>query len=186
MQKATLPISYRLLTTSGAATSRMVCATVECFGGYEPSGTVHIANRGSVGNSIGTGSTEALISIRLKQEYNKRSFELLKASVMSTTGANGLAILVVNPSFGSPQTWNDVGDGSGLEVALDTDYTPGTGRIISSGYLSNNQDQRDLIGNSIFLPSSDIVGESDIITLLVTGVNGTETYFGSFDWKEFK
>lgn len=189
MRTPNLPICYRLESEIGnfaSVTSRMVCATVECFGGYEPTGLVYTANRGRSGNSISSPNTESLISIRLKDSFNKRSFEILKATVMATTGANGLAFLVVNPDFNTTPTWQDVGNDSGIEYSLATNYTVGTGKIISSGYLSNNQDQRDLIGNSIFLPSSNIEGKSDIITLAVTGVNGTETYYGSFDWKEYK
>lgn len=187
MSRASLPIRYEITQDAGdAVTSKMICSTVISNGGHNPTGVVYSANRGDAGESIG-GTKEPLINIRLKEEFNRRSLKLLDAAVISSSNANALVEIWLNADItgGAAAVWNDVGGGSGVEFDIVADgFAPGTGVLIASNYLSNNTDVINFELMSELQPSSNIAGQSDIITVAVESLGGAETFFGSINWKE--
>lgn len=188
MSTPNLPVRFHNVNTgatSGTTTMKHICSTVISEGGYDPLGITRSVDRGISGSVI-TTTLEPLISIRLKSAYNRVNITKLKSSVMTSTNANFRYVISLNPTItgGTAASWTSVTN-SAVEYDISQDGTVSNeGTVLSSGYVANSVEQLSVDLESAVGLAADISGTSDIITLSVQTISGSNTFFGSFGWKE--
>ena len=188
MTTAILPVRYEVTntnTTASASTLKQICSTVISEGGYEKKVAPYVARMTTVNASIGT-SFVPLVSIRLASGRTGAvvipdGYSVLPTSSGSTTFE---IVLVKNPTL-SGASWGAT-DSNNVERDLSaTSFTGGT--IINSQYvLSSNQAQGLATGGSDYnwdlQVGATIGGTSDIYTLAVRTLSGTQSAIGSMSF----
>ena len=173
---AKLPLRYEIKTDgSNSGEMRMMCGTVISEGGYMPLGHIHSVGRGTNWFSLVDNSERPILSLRLKNSFNRVTVRLRSLSVI--TGSNetyfyrvlrlsSASLLGTSQSGGL--VWLDSGIGSATEYNLnaETITVPNDVAIMGSGYLSQQ-------GNQI--PDITFLGnDSDLVSQypLVSHING--------------
>lgn len=188
MTTAILPVRYEVTNTNATASSstlKQICSTVISEGGYEKKVAPYVARMTTVNASIGT-SFVPLVSIRLASGRTGAvvipdGYSVLPTSSGSTTFE---IVLVKNPTL-SGASWGAT-DSNNVERDLSaTSFTGGT--IINSQYvLSSNQAQGLATGGSDYnwdlQVGATIGGTSDIYTLAVRTLSGTQSAIGSMSF----
>lgn len=184
-------IRYEIYSEGGAGELEHICSSVMSEGGLEKTGIVKSYNIG-VSDDVDITSEDitALLGIRLKKGYLDLSVDIEKISTMCDSGANYVWSLYLNPTLSTTPSWNI--DRGGVELfrtptggASNITITPGTGEILSSGYVSNNQDgSAEPLRTSIRI-GSKINEDRDILVLTVAKNEiGGEDFYGSITWRE--
>lgn len=187
MTTAILPLRYEITNTgaSTAATLKQICSSVISEGGYEKKVALNVARMTTAKTSIST-SFAPLVSIRLASGRTGAvvipdGYSVLPTASTSTTFE---VVMVKNPTL-TGASWVASGSSNVEQDTSATSYTGGT-IVYSQFVLSSNQAQ----GASS--PSGDynwdlqlgatIAGTSDIYTIAVRTLSGTQTAIGSLSF----
>ncbi len=175
MSRGSLPVRWECENLgSGAIANYMVqeCISVDSMGGNSPTGIpFHVDDED---NTVSVGGVlEPVISIRLKQLFERRTIEITNVSVLSTSNGNMRWILLLNGTLNNP-IWNDASNvESGVEFDVNSTTIAG-GRIIAGGNFANNTDGVSLPLNIEEFISSDIAGNVDIVTVAMQSFGAGE------------
>lgn len=187
MTTAILPIRYEIENTGAAAsgsTMTQICSTVISEGGYEQKSALTWARRTTVLTGV-TTTFVPLVSIRLKSTALGAVVlpSIFKALPIGSVLDYEIA-LVKNPTLSGPTSWNSNSHNVEFDVAS-TGFTGGTitdltyvsgsnqGSGTATGDLEYNFDQQ--LGVSL-------AGVSDIYTLAVRTISGTDDIIGSLSY----
>lgn len=187
MTTAILPVRYEITNTgaSTSATLKQICSTVISEGGYEKKVALNVARMTTVNSSIST-SFVPLVSLRLASGRTGAvivpdGYSVLPTASSSTTFE---IVLVKNPTL-TGASWV-ASDSSNVDQDLSaTSYTGGT--IVQQQFvLSSNQASGATAGGGDYnwdlQLGASISGTSDIYTLAVRTLSGTQTAIGSLSF----
>jgi len=197
MSTPNLPIRYEIKTTGNASTTgtlEQICSSAVSEGGYEPIGQKRTANRG-------TGSIEIvsenelvpLISIRKKSNYIGAKVIPTGFSIMTTTSADLLWELTLNPTINGSDNanWQSVVSSSvEYDISRDVTNSLSGGIVIRSGYVAggNAQTPAQLISEDEspgLQLGSDLNNNVDEMVLSAQVIGGTtENLFAAISWRE--
>lgn len=188
MTTAMLPIRYEITNTAATASAssmKQICSSVISEGGYEKRVAPQVARMTTANSGIGT-TFVPLVSLRLASGRTGAvvipdGYSVLPTSASSTTFE---IVLVKNPTLTAP-SWTA---SSSANVDMDisaTAYTGGT--IVDSVYvLASTQSNREVSNSSVYnwdlQFGATIAGTSDIYTVAVRTLSGTQTAIGTFSF----
>lgn len=174
MSTPALPIRYEIRNdgTGNASTFHQICSTVCREGADDDKGYLTtISNTDPTGNQISSQSPESILHIRLKQEFNRASAEIVSfvPSVFGSTN-NWKFFAVLNAGFSNGSitgSWDSAAQA--LEKNEQNLIWDGTGYIIGSLNFRGGGNGTDIfslnsVENSLRL-LSNINGDSDILTI---------------------
>lgn len=189
MTTAILPIRYELENTGVTASSsllKQICSTVISEGGYEKKVLLNTAAMTAVNGSVST-SYVPLVSIRLATGRGGAvvipdGYSILPISTASTTFQ---AVLVKNPTLTGPTSWGATTSNNVQYDVASTGFTGGT--IVESVFVvaSNNNATTVLNGASYNFDlqlGSSLAGVSDIYTIAIKTLSGTQSAIGSMSF----
>jgi len=190
MQTPNLPVRWEIENTgtaTGTPTLSAICCSVMIEGGREQTGTTRSANRSiTPGVSVGANLVP-IISVRLKSAFNRATVIPKKISLLaSTTKANMLWVLVMNPTIGAgvAASWTSI-TSSFCEYDIAQTGTASAGIVLDSGYMSDTISGSAIDIQSSLILASDFAGTSDIVTLCAQKIGGgSDTVFGALTWLE--
>ncbi len=188
MTTAILPIRYEITNLDAVdaeATLKQICSTVISEGGYEKKVALDVARMTSVNGSIST-SFVPLVSIRLASGRTGAVVIPDGYSVLPTANAATTfeVVLVKNPTL-TGDSWV-ASPSANVEKDLSaTSFTGGT--IVQQQFvLSSNQANGIIAGNDDYnwdlQLGATIGGTSDIYTLAVRTLSGTQTAIGALSF----
>lgn len=181
--------------TGPASTMTQICNTVVSEGGQNPLGAIRSDNTGGTPlTAATTGTTYALIGIRLKSAYIGEVIELLSASLQVQTGDSKILWEVyLNPTVAGTFTYGGLSH-SAVETAFGaTANTITGGTLLQSGFAESGGQQQGNVGsvssdikNSLSLGSA-IDGTVDEIVICVTPIDGSTNVDveGTLTWREY-
>lgn len=195
ISRPTLPVRYEISSQGGAAHLQQVCCTVISDGGYSPRGSVFSRSMGGSSDvSIG-GGHQALIALRLKATNKRATLNLLKTTVLATSG-NDFYVAVyrfVGPAvdpFSGTASWISAGSYSAAEYAIQNTMLTMTfnatgGILLDETYVSNRADigGSDLADRFGAIVTASITGISDIIVIAGGPDAGTKAA-AALQWQE--
>jgi hypothetical protein len=192
MATPNLPIRYEIEATGvvvGTPKIDAICSTVITENGNKPHGVIFSISNASTGLSVTASTQESLIQLRLRTDrIRKGTIEPLNMSVLTTTGANFMWSIRINPTVaGGAASWQNVGDDSVAEYDVSQNGTVSNdGILIASGYASTFMSSTQQEINTALHAAADIAGTADIVVLSVLNLGvGAETFFGSLIWREW-
>lgn len=192
-----LPIRYEIESSNpvNAGSLKMICASVQSEGGYQPSGKTFSSGNGTTTKSGAATIEIPLVAIRLGSSFIRTTVVPLSFSVLTTTSANSLVRLryyknpAANPLTNS--SFVTVSTNSAVEIDVASTALNTTGSIIMrESYFSSDIDSTTSLdpsgSNTAYTLSSNIAGTLvDYIVLSVVSMSGTNLYTGSLVWNEF-
>lgn len=198
MQTGTLPVQKVVTATSTATTytGYFKCCTVQAEGGFvEEIGITTSSTNATV--VAASGARTHLTSLRPKTTFNSlanRELFILKSVDMIVTGNNPVYWeLMIGATLGGAATYTDVNSTYSAfenENAIQT-YTSG-GTVIASGYVAGSAQTKGTISQPtalrypITLDRAGAVRPNGTLSLIVTGLGGTATVFGSLNFTEIR
>jgi hypothetical protein len=187
-QTATLPMRVEISTqTSSSSTIEFACCSVGIEGEQINQGQLRNVSSGeAVSNFSESGDRRSILSIRKKSTNLEIPVVDINTSVFPNSSDKFLVELVKNGTV-TGGTWVDVSgfcqvnrtstDFSG-GLALTASYVAGgSGAVNSSGLLN----LREALNTSL---GSDLSGNSEIFSIVVTALSNTSSIFGSMNYKE--
>ena len=189
MTTAILPVRYEITNTdaSAEATLKQICSTVISEGGYEKKVALHVARQTTATSSI-TTSFVPLVSIRLAAGRTGAVVIPDGYSVLcTTTPASYEVVLLKNPTFTVAPTY---GASSSANVDYATDGTLSTvtdAMIVEQTFTAaSNQSNASTVFagdyNWDLQLGATIGGTSDVYTLAVRTISGTDDFIGSLSF----
>ena len=190
---AKLPVRWEIRTAAGEslaspATLYAICASVQSEGGYIPTGLPFSTI------SPVSSTTEAMIGIRLRPEYNNRRTLLLTGiEVAGDSGAGSLGswlLLLFTPSDSElfpGAGWTDVDSTySGAQVANNFAVTVSEGVVLASGFIAGRASASFNFDSYIASPrvNSAINGLSRVLVLYNRDLPNQPAVYGSLSWLE--
>lgn len=187
MTTAILPVRYEITNTgaSTSATLKQICSTVISEGGYEKKVALNVARMTAANSSIST-TFVPLVSLRLATGRTGAvvvpdGYSVLPTSASSTTFE---IVLVKNPTL-TGASWV-ASDSSNVQQDLSaTSYTGGTivqQQYVLSSTLANGISSGGGDYNWDLQLGATIAGTSDIYTLAIRTLSGTQTAIGSLSF----
>lgn len=187
MTTAILPIRYEITNTNTttSATLKQICSTVISEGGYEKKVTLDVARMTTANAAIGT-TFVPLVSIRLASGRTGAVVIPDGYSVLPTASASTTfeIVMVKNPTL-TGASW---GASSSANVEQDTSATSYTGgTIIHSQFVQSSTQAQGASTNGGDYNwdaqlGATIGGVSDIYTIAVRTLSGTQTAIGSMSF----
>lgn len=186
MSTPNLPLRYEISNdgTGPAASLMHICGTVISEGGRNRNGVLRHTDSGSVA-SLQSGSTYALLGIRLKSTNVDAMVELESLSLLASVANNSAHWeLLFNPTVSGTFTYSDVSD-STVQVAVGTvsNTVTSSGTEIDGGYFSTAFPPTPTTPNALRLGSA-IDGTVDEIIVAVKPVTNNITVQASLTWRE--
>lgn len=187
MTTAILPLRYEITNTgaSTAATLKQICSSVISEGGYEKKVALQTARMTTANTAIST-SFVPLVSIRLASGRTGAvvvpdGYSVLPTSSSATTFE---VVLVKNPTLTGP-SWAATSSSNVEQDLTATAYTGGT--ILESQYVSASNLARASTSNNAdynwdLQLGATIGGTSDIYTVAIRTLSGTQTAIGTFSF----
>jgi hypothetical protein len=187
MTTAILPLRYEITNTgaSTAATLKQICSSVISEGGYEKKVALQTARMTTANAAIGT-TFVPLVSIRLASGRTGAvvipdGYSVLPTSSSATTFE---VVLVKNPTLTGP-SWVATSSSNVEQDLTATAYTGGT--ILESIYVSASNSARASTSNGTdynwdLQLGATIGGTSDIYTIAIRTLSGTQTAIGTFSF----
>ncbi len=184
MTTAILPLRYEITNTgaSTAGTLKQICSTVISEGGYERKVATKVVRMTAANAAIST-SFVPLTSIRLASGRTGAVVVPDGYSVLPTASASTTfeIVMVKNPTL-TGASWVASGSANVEQDTSATSYTGGT--IIHSQFVqSSNQAQGAISANGDYnwdlQLGATIAGTSDIYTIAVRTISGTQTAIGN-------
>ena len=185
MSTPNLPIRYSIENTgfAGATDMSHICSTVISEGGSQDLGLLLHKDSGSV-SGLSTGTSYALIGLRLKSTHLDATIKLANASVIASTNNDQAHWeIILNPTIAGTFTYAGVTN-SAVEAATGaTANTVTGGTVIDGGFFSTTQSISNALENAIRIGST-IAGVQDEIVLVVRAITNNITVEGSITWRE--
>lgn len=192
MSTPNLPLRYEISNNGSGSASSLdtICSTIISEGGQDNTGFIRYAATSTHVDANATGTTYAIVGIRLKSNYIGAQVKLLSASLMEVQGSKNLAWDIrFNASIAGAFTYNDLTN-SAVQVAYGaTANTVTGGTIIEGGFFASDRQVTGLITSNIdnFLGlGSNIAGTRDTLVLTATPITGDINcdVFGGLNWRE--
>lgn len=185
---ASLPLAAECVANSSNAntTLRVTCMSLDSEGGWGPEGIIRNVNNGTTARSLGaTGSTSALIAIRLQSGFLNQVIDLIEFSALANSVDDFILTVVKNPTI-TGGTWVDIGNCTQYNK---TSTAISGGTDIYSMYIRGaNTTQAiasDIMESTTFSSiGTDFDGVSDILALKATAVTASSTIFSSLTFRE--
>lgn len=188
MTTAILPVRYEITNTGATASSatlKQICSTVISEGGYEKKVATNVVRMTATNTNIGSAFVP-LTSIRLASGRTGAVVIPDGYSVLPTSASSVIfeVVMVKNPTL-TGASWGAT-DSTNVERDLSaTSYTGGT--IVHSQYVLASNLSSGLIGsgedyNWDLQLGATIGGVSDIYTIAVRALTGTQTAIGSMSF----
>lgn len=189
MTTAILPVRYEITNTgaSSAATLKQICSTVISEGGYEKKVALTVARQTTATLGV-TTSFVPLVSIRLASGRTGAVVIPDGYSVLCTTvPADFEIVLLKNPTFSVAPTWVASASGN-VEQATNGTLTAPTADMIVEQQFATGSNQT---GGAARSPGdynwdmqlgATISGTSDVYTLAVRTIAGTDDFIGSLSF----
>ena len=187
MTTAILPVRYELTNTGGAAiaTLKQICSTVISEGGYEKRVAPDVARMTAANTNIGTAFVP-LVSIRLASGRTGAvvipdGYNVLPTSSSSVTFE---VVMVKNPTLTGASWVATTSTNVEMDISA-TSYTGGT--IVYSDYvLASNQAISAVNNGGQYYWDTQlgatIGGTSDVYTIAIRALTGTQTAIGSMSF----
>jgi hypothetical protein len=195
MRFANHSLRYEIRGDGGAGTStlREICGSVASEGGYEQTGQLYSADRGTTAFTTSNDTNlYPLISIRLRSGREHGNVLLDTAQAICTSTADFRWAIIMNPTVAGVDaaSWVSVGNSSAVEydISRDNTNTLSGGLQMASGYIRSTNQGGGLLSatlRSLLHPGVAIDGTADELVLAVQNLsNGAEDYYGSLNWSE--
>lgn len=185
MSTPNLPVRYEILNdgTGSADDFVHICSSVQSEGGQDKNGILRHDDSGSV-SGLSTGTTYAILGIRLKSGNLDGIVDLENLSLISTT-TNDQAHweLRFNPTVAGTFTYADQTNSIVQTAGGSSSNTVSGGTAIDGGYFSTALPVSPTIPNALRL-GSDISGTVDEIVLTCTPITNNITVQASLTWRE--
>jgi hypothetical protein len=182
-----LPVTYEIENdgTGVASTLDHICSSVVSEGGVRNNGILFHKDSGSI-SSLSTGTTYAVLGIRLKSANVGMTVLLEAISMISTTQNEQLNWqLIFNPTVAGTFTYSGITN-SAIEVATGAaSNTVTNGLEIDGGYLSTSFPVTNTAPSDLRLGAA-IDGTVDEIILAVRPITNNVTIEGSLTWRELQ
>jgi hypothetical protein len=188
MTTAILPVRYEITNTAGTASSstlKQICSTVISEGGYEKKVALNVARMTTANSAIST-TFVPLVSIRLASGRTGAvvvpdGYSVLPTSSSSTTFE---LVMVKNPTL-TGASWVSSDSANVQQDLSATSYTGGT--IVQQQYiLASNLASGISFGGGDYnwdlQLGATIGGTSDIYTIAIRTLSGTQTAIGSLSF----
>lgn len=186
MSTPNLPIRYEVSNSgSGDASSlEHICASVISEGGLQNNGTLRHKKSGAI-SSLSSGTTYALVGIRLQSAKTDSSILMEAVSLISSTVNDNCAwSLKWKPTVAGTFTYSDVTNSTVQTATGSSSNTVTGGTDIAGGYFSTSSPTTSSLPNALKL-GADIAGTTlDTIVLCVTPITNNITVHGSLTWRE--
>jgi hypothetical protein len=187
MSTPNLPLRYSIQSNgTGGGTLSHICSTVSSEGGLEKTGILRSLNTGvSFITSLTTGTSYAVIGLKLKAAYNDITIILEGISVIAGSADSFRWSLQLNPTVAGTFTYVDVTNSACQSVTgtnANTVTTPGL--VISSGYLTATTRQFSADLKTALTIGSTIAGVLDAFVLTVTPLTNNASVAASLDFRE--
>lgn len=188
-QTADLPIRVECTNTILGATSScwLTCATVQSEGGYGPYGILRTTYSTAAKSFSSVNSTIPLISLRKQSAYAKVPVQLVDANVFVNSADDFRISVMVNATL-TGASWSNIPglcqrDLSASAISGGTEvysfFVRGAKGAASVGLVDIFKDVENLeLG-------SNLLGNSDIISIVATNLTATATAHVSVNYKEF-
>jgi hypothetical protein len=168
-------------TTASADSMKMICATVISEGGFNPKGKEFTVDNGN--SSISVTAERPVLSLRLKNAYNRAKLVPLNISIITGSASN----IIYRIYYGGTLTgasFNTVNANSATE--FDVSATAITGGLkIDSGYLSTQFRQLSNEFDGILFLGTTIEGVQDIVTITAQNLSGgAASVYSSLSFQE--
>ena len=188
MTTAILPVRYELENTAATASVsslKQICSTVISEGGYEKKVLLNTVTMTAVNSSIGT-TMVPLASIRLAPGRGGAvvipdGYSVLPISTAATTFE---VVLVKNPTL-TGASWVASASNNVQYDISSTSYTGGT--IVDAMFVSASNNSRAVISNGASYNfdlqfGSSLAGVSDVYTIAIRTLSGTQSAIGSMSF----
>lgn len=184
MTRASLPVRYEIqrMAIGSAGYMKQICATVISEGGFKDTGRT-FSKAMTTPVIVGTTSNP-LISLKLRDAYNRGSLKIRYADLMSTSNTSLIYQVVYGATLTGASWQNQDLNNSGVQYDTSATSLSG-GRVIESGFMTsqNRQVQIDVF-NSFDSPNTSIAGIPETVSLVVQTVGGNSNTYGSLTWQE--
>jgi hypothetical protein len=181
-----LPLRYCIQTDGTNAGSMChICSSVISEGGLDKTGILRSISTTAPLTGLGTGTTYAILGIRLKELYQDVSVIAENISLLSTTNSNFQWQVLLNPTVAGTFTFLDVADSAVQSVTGTSANTiSAKGLIIAGGFASNDlRSTREDLQTALRIGST-IAGVQDRLVLSVTPITNNTTIHGSLGIRE--
>jgi len=187
MTTAILPVRYEItnISASSIATLKQICSTVISEGGYEKKVALNVARMTTANASIGS-SFVPLVSLRLASGRTGAVIVPDGYSVLPTASASVTfeVVLVKNPTL-TGASWVASTSNNVEQDLSATSYTGGT--IVQQQFVLASTQSSGLIAgggdyNWDLQLGADLAGTSDIYTLAIRALSGTQTAIGALSF----
>lgn len=181
-----LPVRYEIESTgsSGQMKQQSSCILVE--GVYNQRGVVRSVDTGLSAISASKGSLKPAISIRLKSGYRSSIIIPKSINILQTSNNTTLYYALYMFTTLTGASWQNAANCPNCISEYDTSATSFTGGIkIASGYLPSKAAYsltQDI--ESILNLAGNYDGTTDILTLVISGVERTVPYLASLQFNE--
>lgn len=193
MTTAILPVRYEIVAASsisGGATLKQICSTVISEGGYQKKVALNVARRDTTVSVAIADDWVPLVSIQLASGRTGAVVIPDGFSVLCTsTPADYEIALIKNPVFSTAPTFSTTGNlnvNYAVDGTINSVATPSTA-YVSHQYGSGTNQSGGAVGGEVdynwdLQLGATISGTSDIYTLAVKTISGTETFYASLSF----
>lgn len=185
MSTPNLPLRFEIDNdgTGAASGLKTICCSVMSEGGTQELGILRHADSGSV-SSLATGTTYAVLGIRLKSGYIGADVLLENLSVIATsTNDQAHWELILNPTVAGTFTYSDQTN-SAIQIATGASTNTVTnGTEVDGGYFATSLPVSPTAPNARRLGAA-IDGTVDEFVLCVRPITNNITVQGSMTWRE--
>jgi len=187
MSTPNLPLRYSI-ETDGTTASHLdhICSTVMSEGGVEKTGVLRAVDNGtSYITAMGTGTSYAMLGVRLKAAYDDITVIPENISLIAGSNDDFRWQVQINPTVTGTFTYNDLTN-SAVQWANGTAKPTVTadGIIIGSGYASKSSKQTDSDLNTALRIGSTIAGVQDTLVLVVTPISSNLSALSAMTFRE--
>jgi len=186
MSTPNLPIRYEISNdgTGAADDFVQICSSVQSEGGQEDIGALRHAFGAGV-SSLSSGTTYAMIGIRLQSAKLDGVVKLVKSSLLATTANDQCRwSLILNPTVAGTFTYANETDSLVQTVASTSNTNTITGgTYLDGGFFTTSLPTSNILENAIKL-GADIAGTQDEMVVSVTPITNNITVHAALTWRE--
>lgn len=188
MTTAILPVRYELENTAATASAsslKQICSTVISEGGYEKKVLLNTVTMTAINTAIST-TMVPLVSIRLAPGRGGAvvipdGYSVLPISTSATTFE---VVLIKNPTLTGASWVTSASNNVQYDISS-TSYTGGT--IVDAAFVASSNNNRATISNGASYNfdlqlGSSLAGVSDVYTIAIRTLSGTQSAIGSMSF----
>jgi hypothetical protein len=157
-----------VVTTASADYMKMICATVISEGGFNPRGKEFSIDNG--GTSISVNNERPVLSLRLKDAYNRAKLVPLGISLITGSASNVIYRIYYGGTL-TGASFGTVNANSATEFDVSATAITG-GTKINSGYLSTQIRTLERSFDGVLFLGTTIGGVQDIVTVTAQNLSG--------------